>query len=534
MALEEFDYVIIGAGAAGSVLAAKLSEAPSRRVLVLEAGPDDRNFFIGMPAGFVKTISNPEFVTNFQTKPTELTGGRAINLLQGKVLGGGTSVNGMAYNRGQPRDFDNWAQAGNPGWSYNDLLPIFMEMEGRNNGDPGWRGRNGPLKVNDVIWQSPILDAFIAACVENGIPLNPDINSADQLGVSRTQANIAGGKRVSAASAFLRPAMMRPNLAVRTNTRVSCILLADGRATGVETVGPGGSQRITARAEVILCAGAISSPHLMQVSGIGDSESLVAVGITPHHHLPGVGKGLRDHYMVSMMAEGKGFRSINQYARPPWLWVEALKWLLGGSSILGMPVALLHYFMQSGLTGPDPDIQGIFTPASNRFSAKGKLGHEIGITCAVWQHRPTSTGHVRALSADLAIPPEVQPGYLEDEIDRQVLIAACRRTRAILNAEAMAPFLLQEVGPSADAQSDDEWLAFARETGSTVFHPCSSLRMGPKGNVNAVVGSDLKVHGIDRLRVADSAIMPDIPSANTAASSMVIGAKAAQLIISAA
>ncbi|WP_028714438.1 GMC family oxidoreductase [Paracoccus sp. J55] len=527
---EEFDYIIVGAGGSGAVLAARLSENPAHRILVLEAGPADRSLYIRMPAGFVKTVGNPKYVTNYQTKPTELTGGRAINLLQGRVVGGGTSVNGMAYNRGQPHDFDNWARAGNPGWSHADLLPIFMELEGREGGDPIWRGRSGPLKVTDVAWKSPVLDAFIEGCVENGIPRNADINGPDQFGVAFTQANIAKGKRVSAATAFLRPALSRPNLVLRTGLRASRVLLSEGRATGVEVIGPDGSARILARGEVILCAGAIGSPHLLQVSGIGRAEDLASAGICPVHDLPGVGQGLRDHYMVSLIAEGRNFTSINQYAAPPRLWFEALKWMVGGSSILGMPVALLHYFMKSGLNGDETDIQGIFTPASNRFSASGKLEQEIGMTCAIWQHRPTSTGHVRALSPDITVLPEVQPNYLADEIDRHVLISACRQTRAILRSAAMKPFFLRETGPSAGAETDDEWLSFARETGSTVFHPCSTLRMGPRSNGNAVVGHDLKVHGLAGLRVADSSIMPDIPSANTAASAMVIGAKAAKLI----
>jgi choline dehydrogenase len=532
MAMEasEFDYVIVGAGAAGSVLASRLSEAPQTTVCVLEAGPSDRALYITIPAGFTKVVVDPRYTWDFLTEPTKMTGGRAIHLIQGRVLGGGTSVNGMAYNRGQSRDFDAWAEAGNPGWSYRDLLPIFMALEDRQDGDPAYRGKGGPLKVTDVAWDDVVLRAFERACVAAGVPRNPDYNGPRQQGVAVTQANIAGGRRVSASSAFLRPAARRPNVSVRTGVLATRVLLENGVAVGVVCRADGAETVVRARREVILSAGAINTPRLLQLSGIGRPEWLQAAGIPVAHALPGVGANLRDHYMVSLVAKGKNYRSINERATGVRLWLEVLRWMAGRRSILGLPVALLHYFLESGVVPGDCDIQGIFTPASGSFDKYGKIGTEAGMTCAVWQHHPRSAGYVRLSGPAAETAPLVQPNYLGEEVDRQVLIAACRRTRALLGSAEMASYFDVEQIPGKAVESDDEWLDFARTTGSTVFHPCGTARMGPVGDLGAVVDAALRVHGIERLRVVDASVMPDIPSANTAASTMVIGAKAAELI----
>lgn len=530
METSEFDYVIVGAGAAGCVLANRLSEDPATSVCVLEAGPSDRALYITIPAGFTKVVVDPKYTWDFLTEPTEMTAGRSVHLLQGRVLGGGTSVNGMAYNRGQPRDFDAWAAAGNPGWSYSDLLPVFKALEDREGGDPSYRGRGGPLKVTDVAWKDEVLDAFVQACVAAGVPRNPDYNGPSQQGVAVTQANIAGGRRVSASSAFLRPAARRTNLSVRTGVMATRVVIENRTAVGVVCRDASGERLVKARREVILSAGAINTPRLLQLSGIGRPEWLQEAGVPVVHALPGVGDTLRDHYMVSLIAKGKNYHSINERATGGRLWLEVLRWMAGGRSILGLPVALLHYFLESGVVPGDCDIQGIFTPASGSFDKYGKIGSDVGMTCAVWQHAPHSTGSVRLSGPDVDTAPVVQPNYLGEEIDRQVLVSACCKTRALLESAAMARYFDVEQSPGKAVQSDDEWLDFARTTGSTVFHPCGTARMGPASDPGTVVDPSLRVHGLDRLRIADASIMPGIPSANTAASTMVIGAKAAELI----
>ncbi|WP_110948841.1 GMC family oxidoreductase [Pseudomonas bohemica] len=526
-----FDYIIVGAGAAGCVVANRLSEDPAVSVCLIEAGPPDHNLFIKMPAGFIKMVGNPRYTWNFQTQPTALTGDRAVNLLQGRTLGGGTSVNGMAYNRGQAHDFDEWAAAGNAGWGYKDLLPLFMDMENRQGGDPLVRGSKGPLAITDVCWEDTLCSAFIDGVVECGTPRNSDTNGQRQEGVSFSQVSIKDGRRVSSSSAFLQPVLHRKNLQVMTDTLATRVLMEGKKARGVSVQQDVRSFSMMARREVILSAGAINTPRLLQVSGIGDTALLENIGVKRVHHLPGVGQNLQDHYMVQIVARGKNFTSINQLARGPGLLWQGLRWSLKKPSLLGLPVALVHYFMRSGLSQGDADIQGIFTPASHMTGSDGQLDQCAGMTCAVWQHRPISRGFVAAVSASMHDAPLVQPNYLAHEHDRRVLLEACRKVRAILASQAMRPYFEAEMIPGVEISSDEQWLDFACKTGSTVFHPVGTARMGPATDPYSVVDDTLRVHGLEGLRVIDASIMPNLTSANTAAATMVIGEKGARMIL---
>ncbi|WP_421793733.1 GMC family oxidoreductase [Hydrocarboniphaga effusa] len=527
-----FDYVIVGAGAAGCVLANRLSADPAVSVCLLDAGPDDKHFFIGLPAGFVKILGNDRYVTHYPTEPTTYTAGRSVSLTQGKTLGGGTSVNGMAYNRGQKTDFDEWAAQGNPGWSYADLLPLFRDLETREGGDPEYRGSKGPLAVTNVVWDDPLCRSFINGAVQSGIPINADTNAAAQAGVTFSQVNISKGKRVSSSSAFLKPIRSRRNLQVLTDTRATRVLFEGKKAVGVRCMRDGVAMEIGARCDVIVSAGAIATAQLLQVSGIGDAQLLGNIGVPIVHELPGVGQNFQDHYMVGVVARGKDCVTINQMATGPQLWAQVARWLVGQPSILGLPVALIHYFARSGLSQGDADIQGIFTPASHMTGGDGALDRHAGMTCAFWQHRPLSRGHVSARSANMLDMPVVQPNYLQHEHDRQVLLAACKTTRRILESPAMKPYFDAELAPGPGVRSDDEWLDFAYKTGSTVYHPCGTAKMGPASNRMSVVDpASMRVHGVEGLRVIDSSIMPSVTSGNTAAATMVIGEKGARLML---
>jgi choline dehydrogenase len=532
---ESFDYIVIGAGTAGSLVAARLAEAAAGTVCVLEAGPRDLNPFLHIPAGYIKTLYNPAYTWRFVTEPVPGIDGRRIATTQGRTLGGSGAINGLVYNRGQAADYDHWAQVGNRGWGYADILPYFRRTERRiGAGDPAYRGAAGKFAVTDIDWPHPIYEAFIRGAAGLGIPINPDYNGAGQAGAGTYQRAIHRGRRVSTARAFLYPAMARGGLDVRTRAQTTRIIFEGRRAVGVRyrQGGPSGPERtVTARREIILCGGAINSPRLLQLSGVGPGDLLAGHGLGVVHHLPGVGANLRDHYAVRMVARAKG-RTINSYARPPRLWGEIAKWALGRPSILALSPSLAHVFWKSDPALDSPDLQFTFTPASYKAGGiAGLLDDFPGMTCGAWQQRPESTGHVRIISADPFALPEIQPNYLAHETDRRVLLAGIRLARRLLSTPELAPFYDREELPGASAQTDDELMGWARQQGSTVFHLIGACRMGPDSDPSAVVDDRLRVRGIEGLRVTDSSIMPSMPSANTNAATMMIAEKAADLVL---
>ncbi len=532
--MDSFDYVIVGAGSAGSVLANRLTEDGTTTVCVLEAGGSDWHPFIHVPAGFMKTMVDPAVNWLYDMEPSEWTGGRRIKAPRGKTLGGSSSINGHIYNRGQRLDFDGWAQRGNRGWGYADVLPYFRRCEKRIGvGDDTFRGRDGTLEVTDIDWRHPLCEAFIEGCTTIGIPRNQDYNGKIQEGVSYAQRTIAGGRRMSAARAFLRPAMKRPNLTVVTHAHATEIMLEGKRATGVR-YSKGGRHgiplEVTARREVILAGGTYNSPQLLQLSGIGPASLLKQLGIPVRHELPGVGENLRDHYAPRFVARVKNSETINEEARGLRLVGNVLKWLTTRKGILSLSPTLVYCFWHSDEAARNSDVQFTFTPASYKEGVQSMLDDHPGMTVASWQQRPESKGYVRARNTDPFEAPVIQPNYLAEDEDRQVLLKAMKLARRLLATKPLEPFYDFEEYPGAQVQSDDELLAAARERGTTTFHPMGSCRMGPETDATAVVDDQLRVRGMQGLRVIDASVMPTMLSANLNASVMMIADKASDMI----
>jgi choline dehydrogenase len=528
---DTFDYIIIGAGSAGSVLANRLSEDPQSSVCVLEAGPRDLNPFIHIPAGFIKTLVNPSVNWLYETVPGQGTAGRKIPQPRGKTLGGSSSINGHIYNRGQRMDFDGWAQRGNRGWGYADILPYFKRTERRvGDGDDKFRGRDGGLTITDIDWMHPLCEAFINGVVGLGIPRNPDYNGATQEGVGYFQRALYKGRRVSAARAFLHPAKQRKNLDVRTNAHVSRILFEGKKAVGIRYRRGGKEIDVRARREVILCGGTINSPQLLQISGVGPAGLLKDIGVPIVHELSAVGENLRDHYPVRLVAKVKGTDTVNERVRGWKLAAEVANYALRRKGVLTLSPTLVHVFWKSNKALDSGDLQMTFTPASYREGWQGELDTVPGMTVAAWQQRPESLGYVRVLTADVGQKPAIQPNYLDHEIDRQVLLGGIKLARKFLQTPELAIYNDGEALPGPHVNSDDEWMDFARGIGTTAFHVMGTCRMGPASDPSTVVGDELKVHGIEGLRVADASIMPTMPSANTNASTLMIAEKAADMI----
>jgi choline dehydrogenase len=531
--MDRFDYVIVGAGSAGCVLTNRLSEDPNTSVCVLEAGPSDWHPYIHLPAGFIKTFHMKSINWAYQQEVGPYTGGRSIYAPRGKTLGGSSSINGHIYNRGQRMDFDTWAQMGNRGWGYADVLPYFKRLEKRvGEGDNTFRGRDGNLTVTTMDWRDPLCEAFMEGAVSLGIPRNPDYNGKIQEGVSYCQRTIDKGLRVSGSTAFLKPAMKRPNVHVQTHAHATEIIFEGKRAVGVRYTkgGKGGTPvEVRANKEVILSGGTYNSPQLLQLSGIGSPELLGAHGIQVRHALP-VGEGLQDHYAPRTVARVKDIKTINELRRGFSLWIEALKWATTRRGLLSLSPTMVYCFWHSGESADSSDLQLTFTPASYKEGVQGQLEDEPGMTVASWQQRPESRGYVRIRSSDPFAPPIIQTNYLAAELDRRVIVGGMKLARNLLKSAPLSPYYAYEDFPGPNINTDDEFLAAATERGTTTFHPGCTCRMGPADSTWAVVDDQLRVHGLEGLRVIDASVMPRMISANLNASTMMIADRASDLI----
>ncbi len=535
----EFDFVIVGAGSAGCVVAHRLAESGQGTVCVVEAGPSDRNLYVQIPAGYIKNIFNPRRTWVFKSEPVPGVGDKVMPLLVGKGLGGSSSINGMVYGRGQAADYDGWAQLGNRGWTFDDVLPYFRKSERRiGAGDDSIHGRSGPLTVSDPAIGGPLCDAFEEAAEQVGIPRIRDYNTGQVDGAGPYQFTIdtSGARpiRQSTARAFLKPAVATGRVTVLTESYAEAVTFEGRRATGIRyRVGsPTGELReIRARREVIVSAGTLNTPRLLQVSGIGPAELLGSIGVPVIQDSPGVGANLVDHFQLRLAARVKNCSTLNERGRGLALGREIVRWLVGRPSILGMGPVPMRAYYRSDPVQDTIDTQLSFTPASYREGLPGLLDHYPGMTCGGYRLHPRSRGWVRAKSADIAVPPEVQPNYLATEWDRQGVVDVVRKVRQIFAAEAFRPYFDAEMLPGKEVRSDDEILGFARQYGGTVYHHVGTARMGPENDRGAVVDDQLRVRGVHGLRVVDASIMPTTVSAPTNAATIMIGEKGADMIL---
>jgi len=526
--MEKFDYIIVGSGSSGSVIANRLSEINNINICVLEAGGTNQHPFIKMPAGFIKTINDKRFNWCFKTEASQGVNNREIFFPRGKGFGGSSSINGHLYVRGQPDDYNQWAQLGNLGWGYDDILPYFKKSEYRADGNDEYRGKDGPLFVTDIVEKHPICEEFIKGSKELGIALQQDYNSGNQEGIFYYQRTIKNGMRFSASDAFLKPALKRKNLEIHSNTMVLNIIFENKKAIGLVCKKNNKIFKIFAEKEIILCAGAIGTPHLLQVSGVGNPEHLKNIGVSVVHENKNIGEGLQDHYAVRVSNSINKPVSLNERARGYKLALEIMKWFILKKGLISYSPAHVGAFLKSSPEIDLPDLQFVFTPASYTEGMIGKLQNTPGITCGVWQSRPHSRGYVKAISNDINAPPLIQPNYLKEQIDQDLMIEGVKRCRALLKTSNINEISLRENLPGKDIKTDKEILDYIRNNGGTVYHAIGSCRMGIDNN--AVVNSELKVNGIQSLRIADASIMPTMPSGNTNAATMMVAEKASDLI----
>jgi len=524
---EEVDYCIVGAGVAGCVVANRLTEDANTSVALLEAGPRDWHPWIHIPATCLWLQSDARFNWLYESEPVPESGGRRFRISQGRVLGGSGSINGMLHVRGQAADFDSWAQSGCRGWSHDEVLPFFAKAESYDGaGDAPLRGRDGPLAVSDFLAVHPLTQAFLDAAQESGVQVNADMNGSSREGAALYQQNRRGRFRANAGQTYLRAARRRPNLRLLTEAPVTRILFEGRRAVGIAYRRDGMERIIRARREVILSGGAMRSPHLLQLSGIGDASWLRACGIAPLLGLPGVGRNLRDHYQIRVGHRVGGIVTLNERTRGLAVVKEALAYAFLGRGMLtmGAGTAALFHRSREGLAAPDSQL--VFAPGS--FAAPGVLEREPGMTIGGWPSRPESHGTVRLRTAEPLEPPAIAPGYLSAQEDRRVIVSCLRMIRRLFAAPSLARWSRHETFPGDAVHSDDELLDFARQRGSAGLHFTGTCRMG--SDPGAVVDPRLRLRGVEGLRVVDASIMPNCTVGNTNATVVMVAEKGAARI----
>ncbi len=525
---EEYDYIIVGAGSAGCVVANRLSADPNNRVLLLEAGGRDLNPWIHIPVGYFKTMHNPKTDWCYVTEPDPGIANRQLQWPRGKVLGGSSSLNGLLYVRGQAEDYDRWRDLGNPGWGYDDVLPYFKKSEDQELGESKYHGVGGPLKVSNLRLRREIAERFIDAAAEVGIPKNDDYNGEKQEGVGYFQQTAYKGFRWSSAKGFLRPAKKRTNLTIKVRVHVNKVLFDGKRAVGIEYQQDGITTQVKAKSEIVLSAGAIGSPQILQLSGVGDGEHLKSLEIPVVHHLPGVGGNLQDHLQIRLVFKTK-LKTLNDEVNNPInkMWI-GIQYALFQSGPLTLAASQVYAFTRSDASVERPDIQFHMQPLSADKPGEGP--HKFSaFTASVCQLRPESRGYIKVVSPDPLEHPAIHPNYLSTETDQRVAVGGIKVARKISEAPSLKPHIIDEFVPGRHYQSDDELLTAARQHSQTIYHPTSTCAMG--NDDRAVVDARLRVHGIEGLRVADASIMPEIVSGNTNAPSIMIGEKVSDMIL---